>query len=172
MLHIIWVWPYRHIYIIKSKCCEPFVDNKSIPSINDWKRSWSHLFYRIICWLLRCPKTCRILRFQSCCCPFCWRKFWTITIKKLVNIPPRNILFKIFRNSTYVIFMILREVPWESSKSHWRRFITWWHMHVILRELKIRREIEFEAKMIRILSSLRIFEPKKVSSYGILTRDQ
>ena len=107
MLHIIWVWSYRNIYIIKSKCREPSLDNKSFSSINDWKRSWSHLFYRIICWLLRCPKTCRILRFQSCCCPFCWRKFWNITIKKLVNIPQEILFFEIFRNSTCVIFMIL-----------------------------------------------------------------
>ena len=37
--------------------------------------------------------------------------------------------------------------------------------------LKIRREIEFEAKTIRILSSLGIFELKKVSVLGFLTRD-
>ena len=46
------------------------------------------------------------------------------------------------------------------------------HMHLILRWLEIRREIEFEAKMIRILSHLRIFELKKVSHLRILTRDQ
>ena len=80
--------------------------------------------------------------------------------------------------------------------------VTWWHIHVILRWLKvrtiqflfnfcskywsrvkilrrltffsskIRRDIEIEAKMIRILSHLRIFELKKVSHLRILTRDQ
>ena len=50
--------------------------------------------------------------------------------------------------------------------------VTWWHMHVILRWLNVRREIEFEAEMIRILSHLRIFELKKVSHLRILTRDQ
>ena len=32
----------------------------------------------------------------------------------------------------------IREVPCKSSKGHRRRFLTWWYMHVILRELKIR----------------------------------
>ena len=41
----------------------------------------------------------------------------------------------------------------------------------ILNKLKIRREIEFEAKMIRILSLFKIFELKKVSLLRILTRD-
>ena len=44
-------------------------------------------------------------------------------------------------------------------------------MHEILNKLKIQREIEFEAKMIRILSLLKIFELKKVSLFRILTRD-
>ena len=72
-------------------------------------------------------------------------------------------------------------VLWDGSKSHRRRFVTWWNMHVILRWLeirtirflfnfsskdrsrvkilrwlKIRREIEFETKMIWILSHLKI----------------
>ena len=42
----------------------------------------------------------------------------------------------------------------------------------ILNKLKIRREIEFEAKMIRILSLYKIFELKKVSLSRILTRDR
>ena len=42
----------------------------------------------------------------------------------------------------------------------------------ILNKLKIRREIEFEAKMIRILSLFKIFELKKVSLSRILTRDR
>ena len=42
----------------------------------------------------------------------------------------------------------------------------------ILRWLKIRRESEFEAKMIRILSNLKIFELKKVSQFGENARDQ
>ena len=42
----------------------------------------------------------------------------------------------------------------------------------ILYKLKIRREIEFEAKMIRILSLFKIFELKKVSLLRILTRDR
>ena len=64
-------------------------------------------------------------------------------------------------------------------------FFTWWNMHEILDKLKIRtvqflvkfllenrREIEFEAKMIRILSLFKIFELKKVSLSRILTRDR
>ena len=39
------------------------------------------------------------------------------------------------------------------------------------RWLKIRREIGFEPKMIRILSHLRVFELKKVSHLKVLTRD-
>ena len=39
------------------------------------------------------------------------------------------------------------------------------------RWLKIRIEIGFEAKMIRILSHLRVFELKKVSHLKVLTRD-
>ena len=42
----------------------------------------------------------------------------------------------------------------------------------ILKWLKIRREIEFEAKMNRILSHFNIFELKKVSHSGQKTRDQ
>ena len=37
---------------------------------------------------------------------------------------------------------------------------------------QIRIEIEFEAKMIRILSHLNFFELKKVSHFGQKTRDQ
>ena len=41
------------------------------------------------------------------------------------------------------------------------------HMHLILRWLEIRREIEFEAKMIRILSHLKVFELRKVSQLRV-----
>ena len=41
----------------------------------------------------------------------------------------------------------------------------------ILKWLKIRREIEFEAKMNRILSHFNIFELKKVSHFGQKTCD-
>ena len=41
----------------------------------------------------------------------------------------------------------------------------------ILNKLKIRREIEFEAKMNRILSHFDIFELKKVSHFGQKTCD-
>ena len=50
--------------------------------------------------------------------------------------------------------------------------VTCQHMHLILRWLKIRREIEFEAIMIRILSHFKIFELKKVSHFDQKTRDQ
>ena len=48
---------------------------------------------------------------------------------------------------------LLRDVPWISSKRH-------------------RREIEFEAKMIGILSHLRIFDFEKWANSGFWTRDQ
>ena len=73
-----------------------------------------------------------------------------------------------------------------SSKSHRRRFVTWYPYDFeaaqnwfelkyrsrveILIWLKIRREIEFDAKM--ILSYLRIFELKKLGHLWILTRDR
>ena len=43
---------------------------------------------------------------------------------------------------------------------------------ITLRWLKIRREIEFEAKMIRILSHLKVFELKKVSQLRVKARDR
>ena len=99
--HIIWVWSYWNFDIIKSKCCESSLDNKSFSSINDWKWSWSHLFNRLISRLFRRPKTCWILRFQSCCCSFCWRKFWTITLWFFWD-EPRTI-----KNRFKIIFTLL-----------------------------------------------------------------
>ena len=64
---------------------------------------------------------------------------------------------------------------WDGSKYRSRVKIMGWPTFFgskILRWLKIRREIEFDAKLIRILRYLRIFKLKKVGHLRILTRDR
>jgi len=130
------------------------------------------------------------------------------SFKTLASCTKRFISYNISIRHHIIHMLHMRDVPWDSSKSHRRRFVTCQNMHVILRWLKIRsiefflnfglkywlrakipswltflsskilrwliirRKIKLEAKMIRILSHLRIFDLKKVGQLGILKRDQ